>query len=1238
MNCYIESQCLRSYRLLVDNYNKLFDRNSCLKLEIQHSQLNVRRNKKLFELRKKSIYDILQCRINREKYHLKKIEQLKCKLCTKDYNINILKHKQDLDKEQIEAFKTQLKLTFEKYQNQFCKNESICECCSNDKCESEELSVDSKNVCRDKSLVDSKCSCDDKSKDGSKCSCEDKSKGGSISSCEDKSVVDSKCSSEDKSNVDSKCSCEDKSKGGSKCSCEDKSKGGSICSCEEKSNVDSKSSDEENSRVHSNCPCADKLLLKNSVEHICEGQIYENVQELLLAIDEYCNSKTLCISILTLLKQSKSNICNLIEENHISRNELTQCQSDLACYVNKLNQEIDMSKKKDCEIYSMYSDNTIMAEGLEKILKEKSYLENQLQQVTEELCSKTKDNIELVNKCEEQKDELKSNESCSDIQICNDECISREVCEKKKTLKKNITIIDGLEYSVCDMKDQLIETEKCKIIFQDKCKHLSIQNEELNNKLEIENYNNIKNCHKIEDLCKRIIQFEAVTKGLEMQNKTHIVEIDELKEAKCVAEKKFNEIIGDLHCTIQELRNELDSAKLDTENTEKCLKNMNEEDKKCFEHKICLLKTDIGNLETELNFYKCKFDSLMTNNLLNEKELSKFSEMVQRLQTREFELNKENEENKEHVSTLCINLDVIKQQLEETIQKNNELKCHNDNLRAKNEVQCQDIDELNNTLICVRKNESCVRKDLIVHKEKLTKADEEIANLNSEMSYVKCDLYKTCAQLACTEQKLQNTECKLNEEICLKEEITEKYSNMVNCLTTNCDMKQSIKPTCISAGCQYDISADDKQLGDYCCFPDENNMPCNITNYDLRGLNYENTYSIKMTKESTNIGIQTNLCCSETGTHIAHCGTVSVIIDESCPNDNVICCPEQRDINKCDFGQCESNDSCTCQCETPPLETTSQIDCHSADCSRSEKSELTTSCDCIAVFLEKENLKCQLAESTHLLEQYGKDAEKKICTIQEEHCKKEFDMNECFNRKTLQYKKDMDELTAQLEECKETILCMENELECCLEREKLLKKDMEKLKEAIKCKNSKISDEEIKMKTMCECLEDCKKQFETMKSLLDLENSTKEELDKQLEQRVVKPQKKIIKKLKTPEKVLRKNKVPKNIKQNVYDPCEDKRLRSGADHDKRHNFRGTQQEMYGRHRGHRFNGYIRDDRNYYPIQVRSDPRGLGYGDAAEHTLPPQFIESLRQQVRKNVGCDKTNCHMMGCCSKLYFRH
>jgi len=194
-----------------------------------------------------------------------------------------------------------------------------------------------------------------------------------------------------------------------------------------------------------------------------------------------------------------------------------------------------------------------------------------------------------------------------------------------------------------------------------------------------------------------------------------------------------------------------------------------------------------------------------------------------------------------------------------------------------------------------------------------------------------------------------------------------------------------------------------------------------------------------MSKESTHIGVQTNLCCPENCPPIAHCKTVSIIIEESCPNDNILYCPEPCDANKCDFGQCESNDSCKCQCETPPLEKTSQLDSYSTDCLRSDESKLTTTCDCITHILEKENLKCQLDESKKLLEQYGKDAEKKISEIQAEHCKKEMEMNQCFDKATSQYKTDMDEVTARLKASIETVLCKEKALKCCRERGSILK-------------------------------------------------------------------------------------------------------------------------------------------------------------------------------------------------------
>lgn len=70
---------------------------------------------------------------------------------------------------------------------------------------------------------------------------------------------------------------------------------------------------------------------------------------------------------------------------------------------------------------------------------------------------------------------------------------------------------------------------------------------------------------------------------------------------------------------------------------------------------------------------------------------------------------------------------------------------------------------------------------------------------------------------------------------------------------------------------------------------------------------------------------------------------------------------------------------------------------------------------------------------------------------------------------------------------------------CAIFIENRLKKEIEKLNEAIKCKDSNICDEENKLKTMCECLEACKTQFVTLKSSLETDKSTKVELEKQME-------------------------------------------------------------------------------------------------------------------------------------------
>jgi len=122
-------------------------------------------------------------------------------------------------------------------------------------------------------------------------------------------------------------------------------------------------------------------------------------------------------------------------------------------------------------------------------------LEIQLNQLNEELHSKAVECERLGNQFEEQKKKLSNIKCCSNVKICDDECILREVCEKTHT--DNITIIDGLEHDLREMKKQLKETEQLNINFQDKCKLLNVENVDLKNKLDIETNNNIENCIKI---------------------------------------------------------------------------------------------------------------------------------------------------------------------------------------------------------------------------------------------------------------------------------------------------------------------------------------------------------------------------------------------------------------------------------------------------------------------------------------------------------------------------------------------------------------------------------------------------------------------------------------------------------------------------------------------------------------------------------------------------------------------
>lgn len=57
----------------------------------------------------------------------------------------------------------------------------------------------------------------------------------------------------------------------------------------------------------------------------------------------------------------------------------------------------------------------------------------------------------------------------------------------------------------------------------------------------------------------------------------------------------------------------------------------------------------------------------------------------------------------------------------------------------------------------------------------------------------------------------------------------------------------------------------------------------------------------------------------------------------------------------------------------------------------------------------------------------------------------------------------------------------------------------------------------------------------------------------------------------------------------MYNPCDEKRMRSGADYDAGHDFRDTEQETYGRRRGRRYIGHTVSVATLYYSCGRNSP-------------------------------------------------
>lgn len=300
------------------------------------------------------------------------------------------------------------------------------------------------------------------------------------------------------------------------------------------------------------------LINQVILEDDCENPSisYENVKDSLNMIDKYnCASDD---PIRPLLEKSKTTICEMVTQMNTQNTLLTQyrCKGELCS--RKLKQEIELSKIKDVEISKKDTDLNIFGDGYLEILKEKEMAESSLKKATEEL---------------------------------NSYC-----CENKEYK----STISNLETKLCCVVKRLNESQIADKINNEKCNYLTIENSKLQNKVK-----------RFDEICKQLLTFEDIIRGLEHQKIIcEDINVSLVKE-KNIMEQKLENTNNELKCTINTSELNIKAVKSELSCVQNDLKNSHEENQS-LKKIIKSLKCDIENLNKLLEQEKYENENLVS--------------------------------------------------------------------------------------------------------------------------------------------------------------------------------------------------------------------------------------------------------------------------------------------------------------------------------------------------------------------------------------------------------------------------------------------------------------------------------------------------------------------------------------------------------------------------------------------------------------------------------------------------
>lgn len=402
-------------------------------------------------------------------------------------------------------------------------------------------------------------------------------------------------------------------------------------------------------------------------------------------------------------EKENTNSLVILEEDDLQLVAVERRTEELDSISLQLKEGLELSKQKDDEICGLKSENERLSSNLLKISNELLFRFNERTELMNRQIELTREKDELKNKL--------LNVMHNQLEGTNELKITHE---QRNDLVERITKIEK------DLQLKLAENSQRAInMYQyTDSRHIYLEKNE--------------GC------------LENIANNSESQK--DIEQIIELKENKNIVNRNINALVEKYKLGNQTSSKDLLAEKSNYDETQKCLRNLEEENKH--------LKTNIERLENDISVLKKQLEDMRSQNesLENESrsqkiEASKSENKAKMLEVKLDEASCEYKQQKEQIMTYSTRIDELQKELNKKENENSELIKEN----------C----ELNERANKISDLETARNKSLLINEEKLMVEMEKMYDLKIKLFYAHLD--DISEKLSCAEKNLQDTVLKLKK-------------------------------------------------------------------------------------------------------------------------------------------------------------------------------------------------------------------------------------------------------------------------------------------------------------------------------------------------------------------------------------------------------------------------------------------------------------------------------------------